>query len=282
MIQPNELKLGDTRIDSKGVPQVYVPAGRFLMGSTQAQVDAAFEESKLYYPDAQLIWFSREFPPHEVHITHGFWLDQYHVTNAYFQTFVEDGGYRDDQWWTPDGLKWRHSNNVKAPQDYKNFIENPMQPRVGITWHEAEAYANWRGGRLPTEAEWEYAARGERSLVFPWGNDYDQQKLNSHRLIGKTTPVDAYPDSRSWCGAFDMAGNIWDWCADWSNYDFYAQCVKNNIINDPVCTIPSENRILRGGAWSFTPVTCRATFRYENLAYPSNAWGCRLVSAATS
>lgn len=279
MPTPCEFNLGDSRIDPRGVPQVFVPAGSFLMGSTEQQVNAAFAEAQLYYPDAQLIWFSRELPKHEVRITRGFWLDQFHVTNAYYQAFIDDGGYRDDQWWTPAGLKWRHANNIKAPQDYQNFTEGPKQPRVGINWHEAEAYANWRGGRLPSEAEWEYAARGEDSRLFPWGDDYDQQRLNAHRLLGKTTPVDAYPDGKSWCGAFDMAGNIWSWCADWSVADFYAQCVRYNLVDDPVCTIPAEQRVLRGGAWSYTPVTCRSTFRYENYNNRSNAWGCRIVSA---
>jgi iron(II)-dependent oxidoreductase len=277
----HDFKLGDKRIDPKGVPQVYVPAGRFLMGSTEQQVEDAFIEAQRYYTDAERIWFSRELPQHEVHITRGFWLDQFPVTNAAYQVFIDGGGYRDERWWTPIGWKWRQTNNIKAPQDYKNFVEDPKQPRVGITWYEAEAYANWRGGRLPTEVEWEYAARGEQSLLFPWGNAYESERLNVNRRMRKTTPVDAYPNSVSWCGAWDMAGNVFALCADWSIPDFYAQCVQKHIVDDPICVQRSETRIMRGGAWSYTPVTCRSTFRYEKLHYGSNALGCRIVTDVT-
>ena len=259
-------KLGDTRTDPHGVPQVYVPAGRFLMGS-DPKLDKQARDN--------------EQPQHEVRITQGFWLDQYPVTNAYYKAFTDAGGYQEDRWWSADGLIWRRDNKISAPEDYPNFIEDPKQPRVGIHWFEAEAYADWRGGRLPTEAEWEYAARGENSLLYPWGNTYDQKRLNAENRLKKTTPVDAYPTGKSWCGAFDLAGNVWEWCADRYADDFYAQCVKDKSVENPFCSKTAEFRVLRGGSWNGYPIHCRAAYRnYYLTSYRSYAWGCRVVAAA--
>ncbi|MBX3082260.1 MAG: SUMF1/EgtB/PvdO family nonheme iron enzyme [Anaerolineae bacterium] len=258
------LKPGHIRTDAKGVPQVYVPAGRFLMGSD---------------PDRDQSAQADEQPQHEAHITQGFWLDQFPVTNAHFQVFIDDGGYRANDWWSPKGLQWKHTNNITTPQDFKNFIEDPKQPRVGLNWYEAEAYANWRGGRLPTEAEWEYAARGVKSFIYPWGDNYDPKRLNAETRIGRTTPVDAYPNGASWCGAFDLSGNIWEWCADWYSADFYIQCVNNKLIDNPVYARASNGRVLRGGSWRYASNDCRAAHRHADLIGRSNGRGCRVIVA---
>ena len=229
-------------------------------------------------------------PQHEVRITQGFWLDQYTVTNAYFKAFTDDGGYQEDRWWSTEGLFLRDYNKLTAPKDYPNLIEDPMQPRVGIGWYEAEAYANWRGGRLPTEAEWEYAARGEHSPIYPWGDDRDPQRFNAGQNLRKTIPVDAYPNGVSWCGAFDLCGNAWQWCADRYAADFYTQCVESKITDNPfnsgdgkpfylIYSTPSEHRVLRGGAWNNNPGYCRAASRGSNI-HALNDRGCRVVSAA--
>ncbi|MBX3080309.1 MAG: formylglycine-generating enzyme family protein [Anaerolineae bacterium] len=279
---PSAPKLGDTRIDPKGVPQVYVPAGRFLMGSTRAQLEDSLQQANQYNKDVTIDWFIDQAPQHEVRITRGFWLDQFPVTNAYFQSFMDDGGYQEDRWWSKGGLQWRRENNVLVPEDYVLYIEDPNQPRVGINWYEAEAYANWRGGHLPTEAEWEYAARGEQSLIYPWGNEYESTRLNAENQRKKTSPVDMYPDGKSWCGAFDLAGNVWEWCADWFAADFYAQCVSNNWIDDPFCGESQTDSVLRGGSFGSDPFYCRSAYRVNTRIFRDDDRGCRVVSAVVS
>src|SRR5262249_39710067 len=148
------------RADDHGIQQVWVPSGSFLMGS-----------------EGGLETRSDEQPLHEVHISSGFWLDQYAVTNATYQEFVEDNGYTTRQYWSNSAWISLTDNHIKGPGDYTGFA-GAQQPRGGVSWYEADAYARWRGGRLPTEAQWEYAARGPQALIYPWGNDYQDKLAN--------------------------------------------------------------------------------------------------------
>src|SRR5579859_7638602 len=146
-----DLPPGTTRTDANGIVQVRVPAGCFIMG-TDPQVD------KLGDLD--------EVPAHPVCLTHGFWIDQTEVTNTNFEKFVTDGGYSKKQYWDPAGWAYLQTNHFTGPVDYPGF-DGPDQPQVGVTFYSAQAYARWRGGRLPTEAEWEYVARGPQTHLFP-------------------------------------------------------------------------------------------------------------------
>ncbi|MBK6770190.1 MAG: SUMF1/EgtB/PvdO family nonheme iron enzyme [Ardenticatenales bacterium] len=160
------------RDDAHGIAQVHVPPGTFRMGTSAEQAGA------LSPPGWAAKELESEQPQHDVRLSRGFWIDTFEVTNAAFQAFVDAGGYADDALWSADGLKWLDTvHRDELPVDCVPDAL-PDHPRVCVTWHEAEAYARWRGGRLPTEAEWELAARGPESRVYPWGDAWDPAKAN--------------------------------------------------------------------------------------------------------
>jgi formylglycine-generating enzyme required for sulfatase activity len=170
-----------------GIPMALVPAGCFTMGTTEEQLDYALTLLDLrgLYKDEQ--------PAHQQCFSEPFWIDLYEVTNGY---------YGSPGWW-----------------------RGQERPRESVTWFEADAYCQARGARLPTEAEWEYAARGPDSLVYPWGNTFDPTRLNfcdrNCTVPGAdisyddgyqtTAPVGSFPAGASWVGAHDMSGNVWEW-----------------------------------------------------------------------
>ncbi|MCE7945907.1 MAG: hypothetical protein DYG88_00595 [Chloroflexi bacterium CFX4] len=215
-----------------GVPMVYVPNGCFNMGEAS---------------DA-----------HEVCLE-AFGIDKDEVTNAQYQRFVEEGSYTRREFWTEMGWQWRIANNIGAPQDYDGFSA-PSQPHVGIAWHEAYAYAQWCGVCLPTEAEWEYAARGSEGLIYPWGNTFDGSRLNfcdkncpiswadttADDGYQNTAPVGSYPEGRSWVGALDMSGNVWEWTS--SLYMLYPYTADDGR----EAAEETSRRSLRGGSLDLT------------------------------
>lgn len=186
----------NSRVDSKGVPQVWVPPGCFEMGS-----------NPLEYFSVR----ANETPRHTVCISAGFWLDQFEVTNESFLQFTRDGGFPQRRYWSKDG--WRAHEQMREPYPMLKARDEPRQPRVKITWYEAEAYAAWRGGKPPTEAQRECAARGPESLHYPWGQKFLDGTVNMSRLDTRCTrPVGSYPRGRSCCGADDiaaMSGSGW-------------------------------------------------------------------------
>jgi formylglycine-generating enzyme required for sulfatase activity len=266
----SHLKAGDTRVDDKGIEQVYVPAGCFLMGTREEQA------AELEPPSWARRELQSEQPQHEVCISQDYWIDQYEVTNAAFQVFVEDGGYTTQEYWSEDGWKWLSRKSVDAlPID--TCVEEIVaeNPRVCITWYEAEAYAKWRGGRLPTDAEWEYAARGAESLVYPWGNEWDETKAN---VVGSTglTPVGSYPDGVSWVGAHDMSGNAMEWVQDWLDYKYYELQVRD----DPTGPETGAQKIEKGGWWGSNPFVARAAYHHfeDPPTYQDHHIGFRVVT----
>lgn len=261
------------RIDEHGVSQVYVPAGCFMMGTSEEQAEYA---RRLNAPAWARSRLSSEQPQHEVCITQGYWIDEFEVTNAAFQAFIDDDGYSNEANWSSEGWAWLQRQRLEAILARCEELNEPDHPRVCVTWYEAEAYANWRGGRLPTEAEWEYAARGEESLIYPWGNEWNPTRANVLDSDG-LMPVGSFPDGVSWVGAHDMAGNAMEWVADWlaPNYD---ELVEQR--DDPTGPETGRIKIEKGGWWGSNPLVSRAAYRHfeDPPNYQDHHIGFRVVT----
>lgn len=264
---------GDKREDEWGITQVYVPAGCFLMGTSAVEADYALSLEAPKWAQKRL---PSEQPQHQVCLTEAYWIDEFEVTNAAFQQFIEDGAYETESYWSEDGLKWLQRQTIATLLARCPELNEPNFPRVCLTWYEAEAYANWRGGRLPTEAEWEFAARGPESFIYPWGNEWDPSKANVLDSTGLTA-VDAYPEGRSWVNAYDMSGNVMEWVADWlvSHYEDLPDVVENP-------TGPEKGHIKaeKGGWWGSNPLVARAAYHHfeDPPAYQDHHIGFRMVS----
>ena len=227
---------GTAREDAHGVDQVWVPGGVFTMGSEATTFDG---------PAWARRGFDSEHPAHEVRVTRGYWIDVTEVTVEDYAAFKDAGGYEDQALWSAEGWTWLQGMGTAAlPAGFTNEAQAPTEPQVCVTWFEAEAYAAWRGGRLPTEAEWEFAARGPESNVYPWGNEFDAALANLDGATGPV-PVGNYPGGASWVGALDMAGNAMEWVNDWWSVDYYRDAPHE----DPQGPASGSIKIEKGGWW---------------------------------
>ena len=233
-------QLGDTWTrPADGMTLHYVPAGEFQMGSTDAQIAAVIEDCVAANNDRESCegWYNREKPMRTV-VLDAFWIDRTEVTNAQYQKCVAAG----------ECAASAFANDTK--------YNGATQPVVGVDWHNAAAYCDWAGAQLPTEAQWEYAARGPEGLKYPWGNQAPTCALvNYDRCVGKTAPVGSYPDGASWVGALDMAGNVWEWVADW--FGTYPSERQSN----PTGPASGEFKVVRGGSWYSTVRNVRTAYR---------------------
>ncbi len=228
-------QLGSTRVAQDGAEMVYVPAGDFLMGSGASDPQAAEDEK----------------PQHTVYLD-PFWIDKFEVTNALYRHCVDAG-----KCGRPGDLtSYTRTSYFDNPQ-FANY------PANYISWQDARAYCIWAGKHLPTEAQWEKAARGTDGRIYPWGNTWDPTKLNSKdKGPGDTTAVGSYPAGASPYGGMDLAGNAWEWVADWYGADYYANSPRNN----PSGPSGGESRVLRGGSWDSSEVLVRAASRSNDYA----------------
>ena len=184
---------------------VYVPGGEFVMGSDDNNEDET---------------------PQQMVFLDAFNIDVYPVTNVEYKEFVDATSHQAPR-------NWNEGSYTEDKGDH---------PVIWVTWHDAVAYAEWAGKRLPTEAEWEKAARGTEGLMYPWGNDFDSARCNSNEAgIKGTTSVGSFPDGVSPYGVMDMAGNVWEWTADW--YDAYRGSIYE------FSRFGEEYKVLRGGSW---------------------------------
>jgi serine/threonine-protein kinase len=210
--------------EKDGMVMVYVPAGEFSMGSNEGDSD--------------------EKPVHTVYLD-AYWIDQTEVTNGMYAKCVAEG----------DCIKPAESSSYTRDTYYGNFAF-ANYPVIYINWNQAETYCQWAGRNLPTEAQWEYAARGTDGRTYPWGNTNPTWSVaNSSAFTGDTTAAGIYPDGVSPYGALDMAGNLWEWVADW--YGSY----PSGAVANPRGATSGDNRVLRGGSWDVNPLLIRTTNR---------------------
>ena len=180
-----------------------------------------------------------EDPAHIIEVN-AFYIDVYEVTNEDYKKYVE-------------------AENVRKPALWKNNDFNgPRQPVVGVSWKEAKKYCQWRGKRLPTEAEWEKASRGKRHVTFPWGDtEPDDTRLNYDNHMGKTVPVGSYPSGKSDYGVHDLSGNVAEWIFDWHAAEYYLFSPEKN----PKGPERGQYKVIRGGNWRNNRNDVRLTYR---------------------
>ena len=238
---------------------VEVPAGPFLMGSTDQQIATVLSQN------ATLTWVTNEKPQHTLALPR-YWIGKTLVTNAQFRQFVDGDGYTNQAYWTSVGWQWREAEKVVKPEYWDDAKWNGADyPVVGVSWFEALAYCRWLSQqtglafRLPTEAEWEKAARGPDGRIYPWGNTWEAGRCNSEESNNKcTTPVGQYPTGASPYGALDMAGNAWEWCVTkWRKH--YPYQLEDEW--QAAYVEADEYRKVRGGSWHSKSASARGAYR---------------------
>jgi len=250
----------DEIIGKDGAPMVLIPAGAFEMGTDSSEIPELVRWAKKWYSGTESSWFERETPRHTVYLD-AFYIDKYEVTVGQYKKFISETGYKAPNW----------SNVAK----YSPTDDHPI---VYVSWHDAVAYAEWAGKRLPTEAEWKKAARG--GLVakrFPWGDkdpdgnqcnfadrhtNYSWSDKNVDDGYQYNAPVGSFTPNGY--GLYDMAGNVWEWCADWYDSGYYSRSPREN----PKGPDSGSYRVLRGGSWGIGPNYLRVAYR--DYYYPTN------------
>ncbi len=210
---------------SQDPSMVLVPSGEFTMGSPTGDVD--------------------ERPPHQIYLD-SYLIDKYEVTVGQYAEFLQQAG-------------------GNAPSDWKamNQPANRKRPVSNVDWADAAAYCKWAGKRLPTEAEWEKAARGTDGRLYPWGNEpptphhanYGQSGSSNN---GALAPVGSFEEGKSPYGVYDMAGNVWEWVSDWYDHDYYKTSPERNPEGPPTGGFKG----IRGGSWNSSPRALRSADRY--------------------
>jgi formylglycine-generating enzyme len=218
---------------------ILIPCGDFLMGSAPGEGN------------------SDEYPRHSVYIDN-FYIDKYKVTNENYLVFLNNQQISDvGEWINIEDIRClieKTGNFYTVRKGYGNY------PVIGITWYGADAYARWAGKRLPTEAEWEKAARGTDCRIFPWGMKWDSSKCANSCPggVGMLMPSGSFPGGASPYGVMDMAGNAWEWCSDWYDRNYYARSPYNN----PAGPSKGSYKVIRGGSWFYsTPSIFRCSGR---------------------
>lgn len=186
-----------------------------------------------------------------------FYLDKHLVTYEQYNQFIEAGGYVEHRYWSPEGIAFLNAYEFTVPSTYhEEYLNKSDQPVTGVSWYEAEAYANWRGVRLPTAAEWTLACQGNNKQRFPWGNVFDFEAVD-YRTRLAPYPIGSRPKNVSPFGIFDLVGNVWQWCEDAYEAEDFRRSVS------PTGTRPGPQKILRGGGW----MSLRKHFESDHLYY---------------
>jgi serine/threonine-protein kinase len=216
---------------------VVIPGGHFWMGS-------AHEESKR----------ESEKPRHRV-VLPTYYMDKHPVTNQMYYSFMKDTGHPEPTFWSDP--KFNH----------------PQQPVVGVSWDDAMAYAKWANKRLPTEAEWERAAKGTKNLIYPWGNSFSPGMANIDFTMDRTSPVGKFSGGIGDFGCLDMIGNVWEWCFDWYDEKYYSM----SLVENPLGPDTGQEKVIKGGAWDTVSFNARNAFRFSavpNTKSPNIGFRC--------
>jgi gamma-glutamyl hercynylcysteine S-oxide synthase len=273
------------------IPQdmAYVPYGSFTMGiDKESKAGASAPRSKQTAYDKRMSSpqsreaFHDEGPAHRVQLD-AYLIDKYEVANKDFGQFIKSTGHPAPAYWDDPRLN------------------KPDQPVVGINWQDAKAYCEWKGKRLPTEAEWERAARGPEGNLYPWGNEFDPKKANYGKVQEATVAVTSYPESASYYGLHHMAGNVFEWVSDWYDPSFYGKGTGKESVNPlgPEKAVwiggtgtyadrltVGEKRVIRGGSWVAPEGSLRTTHRFWNHPL-NNSYGvglgfrCAMTASST-
>lgn len=225
---------------------VFIPEGKFTMGDSQDD----------------------DNPKHEVFLS-GYWIGMYCITNAQYAKFIQATGYYP--------LQHKALCNPSIDKTGKT-VGNPLHPITCIGWEDAKAYAKWANCQLPTEAQWEKAARGPQGLLYPWGNSWNYRhcQCNRHnRNNNKTCMVYDYPTGVSGYGTYNQSGNVWEWCADWYDSEYYRSSNSKQVVENPQGPDAGSYRVIRGGSSLYNePGYFRTTYRYwHDPGYRRNSVG---------
>ncbi|MFE5025918.1 ergothioneine biosynthesis protein EgtB [Streptomyces sp. NPDC056656] len=248
----------------RGPSEVLVPGGPFTMGTT----------AEPWSLDNERPAHARLVPP--------FHIDTAPVTNGAYLAFMEDGGYDSSRWWTPEGWTLVRENGLRSPLFWRREAGQWLRRRFGVTevvppdepvlhvsWYEADAYARWAGRRLPSEAEWEKAARFDpesgRSMRYPWGDaDPTPERANLGQRHLRPAPAGSYPAGESPLGVRQLIGDVWEWTSsDFLPYPGFAAFPYREYSQ---VFFGPDHKVLRGGSFAVDAVACRGTFR--NWDYP--------------
>ncbi len=218
---------------------VWIAPGTFDMGSTDEQVEDAVKVCTGAGVTCIAESFRHEQPKHAVMLD-GYWMQRTEVTNEQYKRCVDAGGCPN----APLNTFWKLPRSARLPVTY-------------VDWNQASAYAAWVGGRLPTEAEWENGCRSADGRIYPWGDERPAtERLNYNMEIGGTTEVGTYPPGAN--GLYDMAGNVWEWTADWYDQNYYWDWPESN----PIGPEQGSHHTWRGGSWYLKLDAVRCAYRY--------------------
>jgi len=214
---------------------IMVPAGKFEMGSHKSLME--LNPTEIFHSDRHML--GPEDPAHEV-ILDAYLIEMYEVTNGDYKKYLKLTGSKKPPYWDDPGFN------------------GPAQPVVGVSWKSAQKYCHWKKMRLPTEAEWEKAARGKRPVKYPWGNEAPgPSRLNYNNLIKKPADVGSYLSGKSDYGVYDMSGNVSEWVFDWHDPEYYLFSPMEN----PTGPKKGQYKVIRGGNWRSGAEDVRLTYR---------------------
>jgi formylglycine-generating enzyme required for sulfatase activity len=250
---------------------VYIGQGPSIMGLDKEDPKELGNARTTYHKRnrTQASTLNDESPAHMVFLD-SYLIDKYEVSNKDYGDFIKANGHGSPAYWDDPRLN------------------SPNQPVVGVSWYDARAYCEYRGKRLPTEAEWEKAARGPNGNLYPWGDDFDPAKANYGKNHDGSKPVDSYPDGVSYYGLHNMAGNVFEWVLDWYDPRYYSRLepmVNPTGPEKPVwiggtgtyvdLLTLGEKRVIRGGSWVAPEGSVRSTHRFWNHPL-NNSYGVGL------